>query len=196
VIDRPAGIREDAIGFMATTSISFQSDGREMGWPFSLVVAADHEAMSRCAADAVLAAIERTPGLLIGAATGSTPTRMYEMLVERGQREPRLVAGIRILKIDEWGGLAMDDPATCEVYLREKLLTPLAVSEDRYLGWNSAAADPQAECGRVGRWARMAIWRSTSPPTHFGRDLMWRSCRPSRSSIRCWVRHRATRAWD
>ena len=50
------------------------------------------------------------------------------------------------------GGLPMDDPATCEVYVREKVLRAWGIPEDRYTGWRSDASDPQSECERIQDW--------------------------------------------
>jgi galactosamine-6-phosphate isomerase len=55
------------------------------------------------------------------------------------------------LKLDEWGGLAKDDPATCEQHLRRALVDPLRLDR-RYIALNGEATDPQAECERVASW--------------------------------------------
>lgn len=104
------------------------------------------------AADWLAAELRRTPAALVGLATGKSPARAYELLAERRRAEPALLAQVRVLKIDEWGGLAMDDPGTCEVYLQEKVIRPWGVTTDRYFGWQSRPADPQAECERVRGW--------------------------------------------
>jgi galactosamine-6-phosphate isomerase len=55
------------------------------------------------------------------------------------------------LKLDEWGGLPMDDPATCETQLRASLIEPLRL-EKRYIAFESQPPDPQAECRRIAAW--------------------------------------------
>jgi len=111
----------------------------------------DHEAMSRHAADWLVDRMRQVPEALLCLAAGSTPTRTYHLLAERHAAEPGLFSRLRILKLDEWGGLAMDDPATCERYLRETLVDALNLG-DRYVGFDSNPADPEAECGRVADW--------------------------------------------
>ena len=54
-----------------------------------------------------------------------------------------------MIKLDEWGGLAAGDEATCEAYLRRHLLGPLGVTPDRYTGFRVDAPDPAAECDAV-----------------------------------------------
>ena len=97
----------------------------------------------------ILGEVRVKPDLLLGLATGGTPTRTYALIAETDlSRFSRL----RAFKIDEWGGLASDDPATCEVYVREKVLAAWGISEDRYEGWRSDAANAEAECERIRQW--------------------------------------------
>jgi galactosamine-6-phosphate isomerase len=111
--------------------------------------AKDYEAMSQLAAELIVEEIRRQPDLLLCAAAGATPTRCYELLVEKHRAEPRWFDRLRVLKLDEWGGLPMDDPATCEAYLRHYLIEPLGISDDRYLTFQSNPPDPQLECQRI-----------------------------------------------
>jgi galactosamine-6-phosphate isomerase len=117
-----------------------------------ITVAASYEAMSQQAANLIVAELAQRPDLLCCVSAGSTPTRTYELLAVRRARQPALFDRLRILKIDEWGGLALDDPVTCEAYVQEHVVKPLAVSQDRYEGFCSRPADPQAECERIRHW--------------------------------------------
>jgi galactosamine-6-phosphate isomerase len=112
----------------------------------------DEAAMSRAAAARLGAEIRAKRNSLVCLATGESPRRTYELLVAHAQAEPDLYSQVRWLKLDEWGGLAMDDPASCEYFLRQAILTPLAVSPERYFGWESQPADPAAECRRIAAW--------------------------------------------
>jgi galactosamine-6-phosphate isomerase len=111
--------------------------------------AADGEEMSRHAAEMIVEELRRKPDLLLCAAAGSTPTGCYALLAEARRREPQAFDRLRVLKLDEWGGLPLDDPATCEAYLRRHLIEPLEISEDRYVTFDSDAPDPRQECERV-----------------------------------------------
>lgn len=109
----------------------------------------EYEEMSRRAADVIVEEVRRKPDLLLCAATGATPTRTYELLGERARDERQLFARVRVIKLDEWGGLAPEDPATCETYLRRHLVGPLSVSGDRYFAFRSNAEERHEECRRV-----------------------------------------------
>ena len=112
----------------------------------------DHEEMSRRACAVVVAEVRTKPGLLLGVATGDTPTRTYERLAEVRIEEPALFDHCLILALDEWLGLPPGHPASCQSYLREKLLGPLRIPVSRYRGFRAQAKDPEAECRRMSRW--------------------------------------------
>jgi galactosamine-6-phosphate isomerase len=113
----------------------------------------DYESLSRHAADLVIDRLREQPSALISLAAGATPSRAYQLLAERYSREPGLFAKCRLLKLDEWGGLPIEDPATCDHQLRSALIGPLAAS-DRYVGFDSNPNNPEAECARIADWLR------------------------------------------
>jgi galactosamine-6-phosphate isomerase len=117
-----------------------------------LEVADDYEAVSRRAEQLIVSDLKRKPGLILCASAGNTPTRTYELLAARAVRQPRLFAEMRVLQIDEWGGLARGNPGSCEHDLRVKLLEPLGIDRERYIGFRSDAAHPEAECDRIAEW--------------------------------------------
>jgi galactosamine-6-phosphate isomerase len=119
------------------------------GGGVQFVTTADYEAMSRRAAVFVERAVRKEPELLLCLATGSSPTRMYQVLGETSAKEPSLFSRATVIKLDEWGGLPPEHPATCETYLRRHVLAPLGVTVDRYVGFRADARDPRAECERV-----------------------------------------------
>lgn len=108
--------------------------------------------MSRAAAALLAGEAQCNRGALFCLATGASPARTYELLAEYDRLQPGLFEQARWMKLDEWGGLAMDDPASCEVYLRKKIVGPLRVSTERFFGWHSQPADPEIECRRIAAW--------------------------------------------
>src|SRR5262245_37121560 len=100
-------------------------------------VAESYAAMSRRAEGIVAAELKRNPRLIFCASAGGTPTGLYAQMAARHSRQPKLYERMRVLQIDEWGGLPKGHPASCEADLRNKLLRPLAVRQDRYVGFNT-----------------------------------------------------------
>jgi putative deaminase/isomerase len=111
----------------------------------------DHEAVSRFAAERLAEELRRKPDSLLCLATGRTPMRTYELLVQCRASEPRLFDRMRIINLDEWTGLSPDDPATCGRHLRDAFVDPLDLA-DRYISFESQTADPDADCARVATW--------------------------------------------
>jgi galactosamine-6-phosphate isomerase len=114
-------------------------------------VFSDHASVSRHAADWLVERLREKPHALWCLATGATPIQTYQRLAERGAAEPTLVNRLRVVNLDEWGGLAKDDPASCGLSLRTTLVTPLGLG-DRYVEFDGLTSDPQAECARVVGW--------------------------------------------
>ncbi len=109
----------------------------------------DYEKMSKQAAEDILALVAGHPKAVICLATGSTPTHTYELLAKGAKGEEKRFANVHIVKLDEWGGLPIDHPSTCEFYLRKYVLTPLGISQERFLSLRPDAGEPKAECARV-----------------------------------------------
>ncbi|MBS1501109.1 MAG: 6-phosphogluconolactonase [Bacteroidetes bacterium] len=101
--------------------------------------------LNELAANAIIKDLNSRPASLFCAATGNSPTGIYQLMV---QRKSEFNAGaITLLKLDEWCGLPMDFPATCEQYLQRNLIKPLGITS--FTGFDSSAADPGAECQRI-----------------------------------------------
>ena len=105
----------------------------------------DHEAMSVSAAKIMAHAVAGKPDLLLCAASGDSPTRAYQLFTQ----DNKAGAALRVLKLDEWAGLAADDEASCDAYLRRHLIDPLAIPPERYWSFDGGAADGQAECAAM-----------------------------------------------
>ncbi len=105
--------------------------------------------VGQIAAERISRAADVDPRFLLCAATGDTPTLTYQLMQQGHAKNPARFSKMRVIKLDEWAGLAMDDPGTCETYLQQHLIGPLNIPPARYLSFNSAAADLQAECRRM-----------------------------------------------
>jgi galactosamine-6-phosphate isomerase len=74
------------------------------------------------------------------------------MLAAERTRRPRLFDKLRILQLDEWGGLPAVHPASCRADLNSKLIDPLAIAPSRFQAFRGDAPDAEAECQRMRRW--------------------------------------------
>jgi len=112
----------------------------------------DYQAMSDEAARLFREAVSGPQSPVACLATGHSPLGLYRNLAAGS---PDL-GHLHIVKLDEWLGLAMDHPATCETYLRAEVLDPLGIPDSRYSAFRSDPTDPGDECLRMqGELARL-----------------------------------------
>jgi galactosamine-6-phosphate isomerase len=109
----------------------------------------NYESLSRDAASLIINELKRNKNALVCAATGGSPTGTYAALKRHFDLHPGLFSGIRVIKLDEWGGLLKSNPSTCESYLQEHLTGPLQIAPDRYISFDSDSKNPVEECKRI-----------------------------------------------
>ena len=112
----------------------------------------NYEAMSREAAGWIARELGRNPRLLICMATGGSPARTYELLGERARKSPALFEQVRVLKLDEWGGLPAGDPRSSEAYLQEKVVKGWGISKRRFAGFVTDPKKSKSEGERIHKW--------------------------------------------
>lgn len=105
--------------------------------------------MSLLASSIVLSEIEKKKNLLLCAATGDSPEGLYKELVNKSKADRDLFEDLRIIKLDEWGGVPENHPSTCEYYIRRALLGPMEIPSENYISFASDPADPVLECKRI-----------------------------------------------
>jgi galactosamine-6-phosphate isomerase len=103
--------------------------------------------LSEFAASVIIAEINQKRNLLLCTATGNSTSETYHKLVSKINEFT--TEQLRVIKLDEWGGVPADHPMTCEAYLQKKLLYPLQVNSSNYIAFRSDAKDPDLECERV-----------------------------------------------
>jgi galactosamine-6-phosphate isomerase len=107
----------------------------------------DGNEIANAVSDYVIEEINQNPSLLLCTATGGSPTTTYNYLTKKKDLYP--TDQIRILKLDEWGGVPMDNPQTCEHYMQKHIIKPLNISEENYFGFNSNPENPENEIRRI-----------------------------------------------
>ena len=69
----------------------------------------NYAALSRRAAEIVLAAVREKPDCVLGLATGSTPIGAYDCLAEAYRERKATFQAVRTINLDEYAGLGADD---------------------------------------------------------------------------------------
>jgi galactosamine-6-phosphate isomerase len=112
------------------------------------------ELISNKASEIIIDELQRRHGMLLCTASGSSPLLTYQLLARKYKEDPGLFGNLRILKLDEWGGIRMDNPQSCEVYLQKNIVQPLHISTDRYIAFNTNPGQPEEECIRIASWLK------------------------------------------
>ncbi len=107
-----------------------------------------YDEMSLKAAGSVLFGLKNRRQQRICMATGNSPIGTYKNLVREFKKSPMLFEQLSIVKLDEWGGIPMNSPNSCETFLQEHILRPMAIPDERYISFDGGK-DPERECRRV-----------------------------------------------
>jgi galactosamine-6-phosphate isomerase len=121
-----------------------------------IIPCSNYDEMSRRACNMLLADFGNNTQQLLCAATGNSPLGLYDNLAASFKEEPEYFRDLGIVKLDEWLGLPPDATGSCEYYLQQHLVKPLAISEDRYIGFRQSTTEVDKECTRVEK--AIALW--------------------------------------
>lgn len=109
----------------------------------------DHyDALSDRASEDLIRLIENKPDATICLATGATPELTYRFFVEKVQQRNVDLRHVCFVKLDEWVGLPLHTPGTCEVFLQQHIMQPLGLRPEQLIGFQSEHID-EKECDRV-----------------------------------------------
>jgi glucosamine-6-phosphate deaminase len=121
-----------------------------------LIIVEDAAELAARAADEIALEITRKPHLNLLAATGNTPMGCYAELASRKKRGTLDASRLRVVQLDEYLGVADDDPRSLYRWLERSLVTPLEVTPDRLIRFRGDAADADQDCRdfdlRVDAW--------------------------------------------
>ena len=109
----------------------------------------DYNAMSQLSCDSIVSDLRKQPRQLICLSTGNSPTGTYEKLASVFNKYPAFFNELIITKLDEWGGIDSNEPSSCESYIQENIVQPLAIPQNRYISFKSNPDSPQKECDRI-----------------------------------------------
>ena len=109
----------------------------------------DFQELSQISAELMVECVRKKPDSLFCLATGSSPTRAYEIFVELVNKQHINVQKLRILKLDEWWRVKESDPSTCETFIQTKIIIPLNIPSQNYISFNSDTQDAKEECNRI-----------------------------------------------
>ena len=87
-------------------------------------------------ADRFVERLRTQPGLRVCLPTGLTPVRIYRRVAEAVSRGGATFRSAEVMLLDEFGGVAPDDPGRCDQMLRRFLLDHVDLPRDRFHGFD------------------------------------------------------------
>ena len=109
----------------------------------------NYQELSNKAAEMIYQNIVEKPDLMLCAATGSSPLLTYQKLIEKYRQNSEVFSKLKVLKLDEWGGISMENKQSCEHFLQTNLVQPMKIDDLRYISFNSNALNKEKECERI-----------------------------------------------
>lgn len=113
-----------------------------------VVIEPNPEAAARFAARRVVELVSHKADCVLALAAGSTMIPVYREVALLHQRERISFARARAFDLDEYAGLASDDPRSFVRFLREHLIAQVDLSAANHFAPDARAADLDAECAR------------------------------------------------
>jgi galactosamine-6-phosphate isomerase len=109
----------------------------------------DFESMSNEGFERIKEALEKKPDLLFCVASGGSPSGSYSKLADYKKNHPDFGSAMRVIKLDEWGGLAPNSTFTSELDVQQKFVQPMGISADRYWTLDPYTEDPEGACAAM-----------------------------------------------
>lgn len=82
-------------------------------------------------------------------ASGDTPRLAYSLTAERAIAEKVDFSRCTFAALDEWMGIAPENPGSCQYFLRHYLFDPLNIPEDNIHFFDAMSSDPENECKKM-----------------------------------------------
>jgi glucosamine-6-phosphate deaminase len=111
-----------------------------------VIIQKDKQAASTLVASLISQHVRENPGVVLGMATGRTMESVYDRLVEYHVEDGLDFSEVSTFNLDEYIGLAGDDPNSYRHYMNEKLFSRINVHPNNTHLPNGIADDIDQEC--------------------------------------------------
>ena len=102
--------------------------------------------MSTAGFELIKKEVEKKPDLFFCVASGGSPSGTYAQLAAHKKLHPEFGEQLRVIKLDEWGGLEPGSPFTSELDVQQKFVQPMGITADRYWTIDPDTSDPVGAC--------------------------------------------------
>jgi len=111
-----------------------------------VIQAKDYDDMSEKACEMITDRLKSLENPVLGLATGSTPEGLYQRITEKYKQKEISFQNAKTFNLDEYVGLAKDDPNSYYHYMNEKLFKHIDIPKEHIHLPNGTAADLEKEC--------------------------------------------------
>ncbi|MDV7023439.1 6-phosphogluconolactonase [Atlantibacter subterranea] len=101
------------------------------------------------AAGEIIGIVNAKPDAFIMLASGQSPTLAYDCVSKKLNGDTARFASVKVHKLDEWEGLGLSDPQSCDSYLMKHVLQPWGIKTANYSGINALSSNLQQECDKA-----------------------------------------------
>ncbi len=114
-----------------------------------IINAHDYEQMSQDGATIILDTIRHKKDAIIALATGGSPKRMYEIMVQTINEQKIDISQVRFVKLDEWYGIDENSEATCTTFIQKHILSKLYMAPKEVISFATQPSDETLELKKV-----------------------------------------------
>lgn len=115
-----------------------------------LIICENYEEASAEAAKVMLEIVKNNPTANLGLATGSTPIKMYELMVEDYEKNGTSYKDIKSYNLDEYYGLENTHPQSYYYFMQKHLFSKIDIKSEN-VHVPSGAGDIQASCDEYNK---------------------------------------------
>lgn len=113
-----------------------------------IIIVDDKKQVAEKAYEIIKETIQAHPNPVLGLATGSTPTDLYQLLIEGNQKNELSFKGVSTYNLDEYVGLDATHSQSYAHFMRENLFNHIDIDQKKTYLPNGVASDLQSECER------------------------------------------------
>lgn len=111
-----------------------------------ILVKKDYQEMSLEVAEMVRNEINNNPNLVLGLATGSTPTGVYKELIRMHKEEGLDFSNVTSFNLDEYIGIDTDNPNSYDYFMRDELFNHINIKAENTFIPPSNPSDIEKAC--------------------------------------------------
>ncbi len=110
-----------------------------------------YEALSLAAAEEILTCVKTKPAAVLCLATGDSPLRTYQILVEQVKKNRNDFSKVHFVALDEWVSIPPENSGSCSFFLTKNVFEPLMIDSDHIHLFDALSLDINSECMKMNK---------------------------------------------